>query len=83
MFVANHISWADIPVLGGVLDAAFVAKSEVEGFALVGWLANLARTVYVDRDRRQTIDVQRARSPTGWRRGAMSSCFPKARPGTG
>ena len=59
MFVSNHISWADIPVLGGVVDAAFVAKSEVEGFALVGWLANLARTVYVERDRRQTIDVQR------------------------
>ena len=59
MFVANHISWADIPVLGGIVDAAFVAKSEVQGFALVGWLANLARTVYIERERRLTSGDQR------------------------
>ena len=60
LFVSNHIGWADIPVLGGIVDAAFVAKSEVEGFALVGWLATLAGTVYVERDRRATSDEQRS-----------------------
>ena len=29
LFVSNHSSWLDIPVLGGVLEAAFVAKTEV------------------------------------------------------
>jgi len=60
LFVSNHLGWADIPVLGGVVDAAFVAKSEVEGFALVGWLANLARTVYVDRRRQSSGDQRNA-----------------------
>ena len=34
LFVANHISWADIPILGGLLPASFVAKSEVAGWPL-------------------------------------------------
>lgn len=59
LFVANHLSWADIPVLGARIDAAFVAKSEVAGWGMVGWLATLARTVYVDRGRRTTTAEQR------------------------
>ncbi len=53
LFVANHLSWADIPVLGSRILAAFVAKAEVAGWGPVGWLSTLARTVYVDRERRQ------------------------------
>ncbi len=59
LFVSNHVSWADIPVLGAKLRAAFVAKSEVSGWGMVGWLATLARTVYVERDRRTTAGAQR------------------------
>jgi len=29
VFVSNHSSWVDVPVLGGVLDGCFVAKGEV------------------------------------------------------
>jgi 1-acyl-sn-glycerol-3-phosphate acyltransferase len=53
LFVANHLSWADIPVMGSRMLAAFVAKSEVAGWGPVGWLSTLSRTVYVDRERRQ------------------------------
>lgn len=59
LFVSNHLSWADIPVLGARLRAAFVAKSEVSGWGMVGWLATLARTVYVERERRSSTNVQR------------------------
>ncbi len=58
LFVCNHLSWADVPVLGARLRAAFVAKSEVSGWGMVGWLATLARTVYIDRERRQTTGDQ-------------------------
>lgn len=51
LFVANHISWADIPILGGLLPASFVAKSEVAGWPLIGWLARRAGTVFVERRR--------------------------------
>jgi 1-acyl-sn-glycerol-3-phosphate acyltransferase len=59
LFVANHISWADIPVLGARIRGAFVAKSEVGGWGIVGWLATLARTVYVERSRRSSTGEQR------------------------
>ncbi len=59
LFVVNHLSWADIPVLGAHIRAAFVAKSEVSGWGAVGWLATLARTVYVERSRRSSTGVQR------------------------
>jgi lyso-ornithine lipid O-acyltransferase len=58
LYVANHLSWTDIPVLGSRLTGYFVAKSEVEGMALVGWLADLQRTIYVERERRHRSDSQ-------------------------
>ena len=52
LYVVNHVSWADIPVLGSRILAAFVAKADVAAWGPVGWLSTLARTVYVDRERR-------------------------------
>ncbi len=83
MYVANHISWADIPVLGGLVDAAFVAKSEVEGFALVGWLASLARTVYIDRERRLASGDQRNAIAARLAAGQNVILFPEGTTGDG
>lgn len=58
LFVANHISWADILILGGVLRGSFVAKSEVRSWPLIGWLSVRHGTVFVER-RRGTIARQR------------------------
>lgn len=52
LYVANHLSWMDIPVLGSRLHAAFVAKKEVGDMPVVRTLANLSRTIYVERERR-------------------------------
>lgn len=52
LLVANHISWLDIPAIGSKLPVSFVAKSEVATYPLVGWLARLHRTIFVDRSRR-------------------------------
>jgi 1-acyl-sn-glycerol-3-phosphate acyltransferase len=49
LFVANHISYIDIAVLGSVVEGSFVAKSEVASWPLFGWLAKLQRSVFVDR----------------------------------
>lgn len=54
LFVANHASYLDISVLGGQIEGAFVAKSEVANWPLFGWLAKLQRTVFVDRRVRST-----------------------------
>src|SRR5690606_35025926 len=49
LFVANHSSYLDIMVYGGLIPGSFVAKAEVAGWPLFGWLARMQRTVFVDR----------------------------------
>jgi 1-acyl-sn-glycerol-3-phosphate acyltransferase len=58
LIASNHVSWTDISVLGSMVDASFVAKSEVAGWPVIGWLSSLQRCVYVDRDRRRKAGDQ-------------------------
>jgi lyso-ornithine lipid O-acyltransferase len=54
VYVSNHSSWVDIPVVGGVLDGCFVAKRDVAGWPIIGTIARLGRTVFVSRSRTST-----------------------------
>lgn len=58
LYVCNHISWLDIPVLGSRLRTGFIAKEEVAGWGLFGTLAKLQRTVFVARQRRGQTAAQ-------------------------
>lgn len=49
LFAANHVSYLDIEVLGSLIAGSFIAKAEVAGWPLFGWLAKLQRSVFVDR----------------------------------
>jgi lyso-ornithine lipid O-acyltransferase len=60
LFVSNHVSYADITILGALIAGSFIAKTEVAGWPLFGWLAKLQRTVFVDR-RARTTPSQRDR----------------------
>lgn len=63
MFVSNHSSWVDIPVLGGILPGCFVAKGEIAGWPLIGTVARLGRTIFVSRNRgsmRREVEMIRA-----------------------
>lgn len=51
--VANHSSWLDIFVLNAAQRVYFVAKSEVEGWAGIGWLARATGTVFIARKSRE------------------------------
>ena len=55
IFVSNHSSWVDIPVVGGVLDGCFVAKGDVAGWPVIGTIARLGRSVFVSRQRGSTV----------------------------
>src|SRR6478609_12122564 len=58
LYVSNHVSWADILVIGSLAPVAFIAKREVASWPLVGITAKVQRTVFVDRTRRhQTGDA--------------------------
>lgn len=49
LIVANHISWLDVAALASVLPASFVAKADVRRWPLLGRLAGLAGTRFLDR----------------------------------
>ena len=57
-YISNHLSWIDIPALGGTSGTAFVAKAEIAAAPLVGWLAGLNRTVFVKREDRMGVAEQ-------------------------
>jgi lyso-ornithine lipid O-acyltransferase len=68
LFVSNHSSWVDVPVVGGVVDGCFVAKGEIERWPLVNLIAWLGRTVFVTRRRGATgreRDAMRGRLAAG------------------
>lgn len=52
LYVGNHVSWLDIPIVGALLPVSFIAKREVGDWGPFGTLARLQRTVFIDRDRR-------------------------------
>ncbi len=49
LFVANHISWLDIPVIGSLIPVHFLSKYEVKTMPVIGWLATRAGTLYIKR----------------------------------
>jgi lyso-ornithine lipid O-acyltransferase len=58
LFVANHSSYLDITILGALIPGSFVAKSEVAGWPLFGFLAKLQQTVFIERRNRASAGKQ-------------------------
>jgi lyso-ornithine lipid O-acyltransferase len=57
-FVANHISWHDIPILAGITGSAFVAQDGVRNWPIIGWLAKLNRTIFISRTDKLSVSSQ-------------------------
>ena len=49
LLVSNHQSYLDILIIAAHCPTLFVAKSEVSGWPLLGWLANLGGTIFIER----------------------------------
>ena len=55
MLVSNHVSWLDIFAINAAAPTRFVAKSEIRGWPLVGWLCVKADTLFIERGRRRDL----------------------------
>jgi len=53
--VANHLSYIDIIALSMVTDCVFIAKSEIEGWPGVGFMARSIGTIFIERSNFQDI----------------------------
>jgi len=49
LLISNHISWLDIHAINAFKPIRFVAKSEVEGWPIFGWMAKQLGTVFIKR----------------------------------
>lgn len=52
LILSNHVSWLDIAVISALAPVVFIAKSEVAGWPVFGWLAKLQRSIFIERGRR-------------------------------
>jgi len=50
LYVANHVSYLDIPIIAAAVDAIFVAKREVASWPLFGFIARIGRTIFIERE---------------------------------
>lgn len=83
LVLANHVSWLDIPVIGSLRPMSFVAKSEIAGWPLIGHLAKLQRTVFIERARKAAtaeVNQEVARRLKG---GEAIVLFPEGTTGDG
>ncbi len=58
LMVANHVSWLDILVLGSVQPVHFIAKSDMQSWPVLGLLAKLQQTIFIDRQHRRDVGNQ-------------------------
>lgn len=83
LFVANHESWLDIMGIAGATGASFVSKAEVGRWPVVGWLANLNQTVYVERADRKSVHSQADALRATLASGRPVALFPEGTIGDG
>lgn len=83
VFVANHLSWIDILLLAGKTGSAFVAKAELRGVPLVGWLCTLNATIFVSREDRLGVAGQIAAIRAAIDTSRPVTIFPEGTTGDG
>jgi len=81
LFVANHTSWIDIVMLHSQRAACFVAKAEIAGWPLVGWLARNGGTIFHRRGNNHSLSTVMQAMVERLREGRSVAVFPEG--GTG
>ena len=77
LLVGNHVSWLDIFAVQAVLPVRFVAKAEVRGWPLAGWLSARAGTLYIERARRHDTHRVNGLVSQSLRAGDVFAVFPE------
>jgi 1-acyl-sn-glycerol-3-phosphate acyltransferase len=78
LVVADHVSWLDVIALNAVQPCRMVAKHEVHRWHLVGWLATVSGTIFIDRERLRALPGTVAEICAGLRAGSRVVVFPEA-----
>lgn len=84
VYVANHVSWFDIPALIDVLPHyGFLAKRELEKIPIFGSAARAVGVIYVDRENRKAAFSALDGAAEKIRAGSSALVYPEGTRGTG
>ena len=77
LLVSNHLSYLDVLVLMSITPAIFVAKHEIRYWPVIGWLAKLAGTLFIDRSQRTDVRRLTEEIQTVLNQGTLVILFPE------
>lgn len=78
LIVSNHISWLDIVAIGASQPCVFIAKSSVISWPVIGRLARLSGTLFLDRQNRKDLSKVMLKGKTAINDGISLVFFPEA-----
>jgi len=79
VIVSNHLGYIDGFVLGSIFPAVFVTKSEVKKWPVIGLWTILCGTIFVNRQKKNTVALLVAEMIRKLRQGANILLFPEGR----
>lgn len=60
IYVSNHVSYMDIPVVGSLVMASFVARGDMESWPIFGYMGKMQQSVYISRKREDAEEGRKA-----------------------
>lgn len=83
LLLSNHLSWADVLLLGGAARSAFVARNSLEASPALRWLCGFNDTVFVAREHPETVATQVTRMREAIASERTLTLFPEGGTGDG
>lgn len=77
LVVANHVSWLDIPLVAAVLPGRMLAKKEIRDWPVLGPLAAIGGTLFIERDRLRSLPQAVSAVAQALRAGSRVVVFPE------
>ena len=77
LLLINHTSWLDVFSIAAVVPARFVSKAEIGRWPVLGWLAIVVGTLFVERGRRHAVMRTNQAVAERLRSGQLIGIFPE------
>lgn len=83
LLVSNHISWLDIIALAACTPTRFIAKKEIRHWPIIGWMAHIGGTLFIDRSNRRDASRVNGHMAEALKNGDCLAVFPEGTTSTG
>jgi 1-acyl-sn-glycerol-3-phosphate acyltransferase len=77
LLISNHLSYLDIPTIAATTPAVFVSKADVRRWPVIGWLAKMGGTIFIERERRLHVGAVNEEIESALAAGVLVVVFPE------